>query len=589
RNLQLLDDRVWEKELAVQKTSDTLSACRLRSKMLAKQLDRVDMEIEREEEAGNVAAVSRLQAVSSRLCTELEREKELELRIALTLKENLVEMWQIKTEQGKYSILHEQLQKDEEELQMQYQEEREVRIWKEKITALQAEGRRRTQEKREEEARRECEERNKKILEDAKRNHEKAVCFLRQSMARIREKNAKEEVKAQEHMERRIQAVLSLKTSITSNRERLQTLQILNKAKALEAEKEEMKMREAILAEGGNVIRGIFLHKRQQEHEKKKEAFRELQKSRKIEIVSRILQEKASIHKQKKSQSPTKAIRARELTLFRFCCSVLLKVQVTEFCFKIARATTKHGTVQNKWRVILPSDLLISVRESSENIPQDVLWDSGDEDTERDKTLLVPEFPGLWSRQYDLHKVPKVEDPTRLAIRAMRKKTAEKKMEELQTGILHKQIVPGREHKGCAFHSKPSCIHFKDFDVGQIYKKKIVLTNASYSVNYCRLVGISECLKDFISVHFDPPGKVSSGMSCEFLVTFKPVINEGLEGEVMFMAQTGPFSVPLKCTVKTCILALDKELIDFGSLVVGETISRTISLTNSGALGTTFR
>ncbi|NXC63847.1 CFA74 protein, partial [Aleadryas rufinucha] len=552
--------------------SDTLSACRLRSKMLAKQLDHVDMEIEREEEAGNVAAVSRLQAVSSRLCTELEREKELELRIALALKENLVEMWQIETEQGKYNILREQLQKDEEELQMQYQEEREGRIWKEKITAQQAEGRRRTQEKREEEARRECEERNKKILEDAKRNREKAVCFLRQSMARIHEKNAKEEVKAQEHMERRIQAVLSLKTSITSNRERLQTLQILNKAKALEAKKEEMKMREAILARGGNVIREIFLHKRQQEHEKKEEAFRELQKSRKMEIVSRILQEKASIHKQKKSQSPTKAVKARVI------CNCILKTCVLSpkswrspsVCSLAGEGTAPQG-------------------ESSESSPQDVLWESDDEDTERDKTLLVPEFPGLWSRQYDLHKVPKEEDPTRLAIRAMREKMAEKKMEELQTGILHKQIVPGREYKGCAFHSKPSCIHFKDFDVGQTYKKKIVLTNASYSVNYCRLVGISEWLKDFISVHFDPPGKVSSGMSCEFLVTFKPMINEGLEGEVMFMAQTGSFSVPLKCTVKTCILALDKELIDFGSLVVGETISRTISLTNSGALGSRFK
>lgn len=43
--------------------------------------------------------------------------------------------------------------------------------------------------------------------------------------------------------------------------------------------------------------------------------------------------------------------------------------------------------------------------ESSESRPQDVLWESGDEDTERDKTLLVPEFPGLWSQEYDLHKV----------------------------------------------------------------------------------------------------------------------------------------------------------------------------------------
>ncbi|XP_031987595.1 cilia- and flagella-associated protein 74 isoform X5 [Corvus moneduloides] len=559
RNLQLLDDMIWEKELVVQKTSDTLSACRLRSRMLAKQLDHVDMEIEREEEAGNVAAVSRLQALSSRLCTELEREKELELRIALTLKQNLDEMWQIKTKQGKYDILREQLQKDEEELQMQYQEEREVRIWKEKITALQAERRRRTQEKREEEAQRECEERKKKILEDAKRNHEKAVCFLRQSMARIHEKNAKEEVKAQEHMERRIQAVLSLKTSITSNRERLQTLQILNKAKALEAKKEEMKMKETILAEGGNVIREIFLHKRQQEHEKKKEAFRELQKSRKMEIVSRILQEKASIHKQKKSQSPTKAIKARG----KLEGPLLQRREAWQ-----SEETCKHadGEISQSWRspsvCSLAGERTAPQGESSENRPQDVLWESDDEDTERDQTLLVPEFPGLWSQQYDLHNVPKAEDPTRLAIRAMRKRMAEKKMEELRTGILHKQTVPGWGHKGCAFHSKPSCIHFKDFDVGQIYKKKIVLTNASYSVNYCRLVGISECLKDFINVHFDPPGKVSSGMSCEFLVTFKPMINEGLEGEVMFMAQTGPFSVPLKCTVKTCIVTQHSSACD---------------------------
>ncbi|NXB46225.1 CFA74 protein, partial [Leucopsar rothschildi] len=578
RNLQLLDDMVREKELAVRNTSDTLSACRLQSKMLAKQLDHVDMEIEREEEAGNVAAVSRLQAVSSRLCTELEREKELELRLALTLKQNLAELWKIETEQGKYDILREQLQKDEEKLQMQYQEEREVRIWKEKITALQAEGTRRTREKREKKAQRECEERNKKLLEDAKKNHEKAVCFLKQSMARIHEKNAKEEVKAREHMERRIQAVLSLKTSITSNREKLQTLQILNKAKALEAKKEEMKMREAILAKGGNVIREIFLHKRQQEHEKKKEAFRELQKSRKMEIVSRILQERASVHKQRKSQSPSKAIKARD------CCFVLLNMQIIEFCLKIAQVPTKHETLYLQTLCSCTKVVALSI-----SLAQDVLWESGDEDTDRDKTLLVPEFPGLWSREYDLHKVPKAEDPTLLAIRAMRKQMAEKKMKELQSGILHKQTVPGQEHKGSAFLSKPSCIHFKDFDVGQVYKKKIVLTNASYSVNYCRLVGISEWLKDFISVHFDPPGKMSSGMSCEFLVTFKPMINKGLEGEVMFMAQTGSFSVPLKCTVKTCILALDKELVDFGSLVVGETISRTISLTNSGALGTRFK
>ncbi|NXF83764.1 CFA74 protein, partial [Sclerurus mexicanus] len=577
RNLKLLDDIVKEKELVAQKTRHKLSACRLRIKMLAKQLDHVDMEIEKEEEAGNVAALSRLQAMSSRLCTELEREKELELIIALKLKQNMLETWQIESEQGKYETLRAQVEKDEEELQMQYQEQREVRVWKEELTALQAERKRRAQEKKEEKARREYEERKKKLLEDAKRNHEKAAFFLKQSTARIREKIAKEEEKTQEHMERRIQAVLSLKTSIASNREKLQTLQILNKAKALEAEKEEMKMREAILAEGGNVVKEIFLHKRQQKHEKEKRAFRELQKSRKIEIVSRILQEKASTQKQRESQSRAKAAEAPSLRGTAGwprgeepCTPAQVSKGLGTSCFGLHSFTQGAG--------------------SPENIPQDVLWESGDDEEEKEKTLLEPEFPGLWDQQYDLHKVSKEEvDPTQLAIRAARKEMSEKEMEEFQTGIFPKQMVPGREHKGCAFHSKPSCIHFKDFDVGEIYKKKIILTNASYSVNYCRLVGISECLKDFISVHFDPPGKMSSGMSCEFVVTFKPMINESLEGEVMFVAQTGSFSVPLKCTVKTCILALDKELIDFGSHVVGERISQTISLTNSGALGTRFK
>lgn len=42
----------------------------------------------------------------------------------------------------------------------------------------------------------------------------------------------------------------------------------------------------------------------------------------------------------------------------------------------------------------------------------------------------------------------------------------------------------------------------------------------------------------------------------------------------------------------TCVLwqlSLDKELIDFGSYVVGETTSRMITLTNVGGLGTKFK
>ncbi|NXF30384.1 CFA74 protein, partial [Nyctibius bracteatus] len=563
---------------------DKLSTCQLRMEMLAKQLEHVDVEIEKEEEAGNVAALSRLQAMHRRLCTELEKEKDFELKIALTLKENMLEMWRIETELGKHEILHEQLEKDEEELEVQYQERARVRIWKEKKAALRAEENRWSREKKEEEAQKEYEERQKKMLEDAKRNHEKAVCFLRKSMARIREKNAKEEVQTREHMERRIQAVLSLKTSIASNREKLETLQVQNKAMASEAKQQEMKMREAILAEGGNVAKEIFLHKRLLEREKEKQAFRERQKSRKIEIVSKILREKASVHKQKKSQSCTKAFKRGGKLEDPLLWRMRTWQYIEETCTPAAAAISQvnKGLRMN----CRPA----SAGEISEKIPPEVLCESGEDEKERDETLVEPEFPGLGSQECDLHEVSKEEmDPKQLDTRVVKKDILEKKTEEFQTGIFQKQIVSGHERKGCPFYSKPSCIHFKDFDVGQIYKKKIVLINASYSVNFCRLVGISEWLKDVISIHFDPPGKMAAGMSCEVGVTFKPMINETLEGEVMFMAQTGSFSVPLKCTTKRCILALDKELIDFGSHVVGETISRTINLTNSGALGTRFK
>lgn len=34
-----------------------------------------------------------------------------------------------------------------------------------------------------------------------------------------------------------------------------------------------------------------------------------------------------------------------------------------------------------------------------------MLCESGEDERERDKTLVEPEFPGLWSQECDLHKV----------------------------------------------------------------------------------------------------------------------------------------------------------------------------------------
>ncbi|XP_010223787.1 PREDICTED: uncharacterized protein CFAP74 [Tinamus guttatus] len=493
------------------------------------------------------------------------------------------EMWQTEDEQGKSESFNEQSEKDKEELEMQYQKQAELRIRREKIAALRAEQNQKAREKKDEEAQKEYEEKCKEMLEDIQRNHEKAVHFLRKTMTRIHEKNAEEELKSKEHMERRIQAVLSLKNSITSNRENLRTLQIGKKARAFEAKKQEMKMREAILAEGGNVTKEVVLHKRLLEYEKEKQAFAEQQKSRRIEIVARILQEDLYFHKQKNSQISIKAVKRDD----KLEDSVLWRMKTWQYIEK----TCKHSAAAlPQLSYSSANERTTSAQEVPEKVCHDVSRESREDETDRDKPQAEPEFPGLWDQECGLHKVPEEEtEPKLLAARMMRSEIFEKTTGKLQTGIVHKETGAAREHERCPFYSKPNLIHFKDFDVGKIYKKKIVLTNASYSVNFCRLAGISEWLKDFISIHFDPPGQMSAGMSCEVGVTFKPMINETLEGEITFMAQTGSFSVPLKCTIKKCILALDKELIDFGTQVVGERISRMITLTNRGALGTRFK
>ncbi|XP_062449710.1 LOW QUALITY PROTEIN: cilia- and flagella-associated protein 74 [Rhea pennata] len=599
RNLKQLNDVAKEKECVVPKNRDKLSTCQLQIKILAKQLEykgNYDVEYSQFNVHRHCSvlctgslrtALFHLQAVRMQQCTELENKKDLESKIALTLKECVYEVWQIEAEQGKSESFLEQL--DEEELEMQYRKQAELRIWREKIAARKAEQNQQAREKKEEEAQKEYEEKHKEMLEDVQRNHEKAVYFLRKTMTRIHEKNADEEQKTQKHMERRMQAVLSLKNSIASNRENLRTLQLGKKARAFEAKKQEMKMREAILAEGGNVAKEIFLHKRLAEYEKEKRAFQEQQKSRRIEIVARILQENVYFHKQKNSQSCTKAVK-RDGKLED---SLLWRMKTWQYIEK----TCEHSATaipQESWyssSICSSADKRIpSIQEFPEKACHDVFCESKEDEKEKDKPQAEPEFPGLWNQECDLHKIPKEEtEPKLLATKIMKKEILKKKMGKLQTGIFHQQIVSGGECEECPFYSKPNLIHFKDFDVGKIYKKKIVLTNASYSVNFCRLAGISEWLKDFISIHFDPPGQMSAGMSCEVGVTFKPMINETLEGEITFMAQTGSFSVPLKCTTKKCVLALDKELVDFGTQVVGERISRTVTLTNCGALGTRFK
>ena len=82
--------------------------------------------------------------------------------------------------------------------------------------------------------------------------------------------------------------------------------------------------------------------------------------------------------------------------------------------------------------------------------------------------------------------------------------------------------------QGQAFTSKPTEVVFQDFDVGKTYRKKVVLTNISYSFNYCKLLGVTDNLKDFVTIEFNPPGSMSAGLTCHMLVSFQPKVFQWL-------------------------------------------------------------
>uniref|UniRef100_A0A8C2XUE9 Cilia- and flagella-associated protein 74 n=1 Tax=Capra hircus TaxID=9925 RepID=A0A8C2XUE9_CAPHI len=537
RDLSQVDQLHEEKDLFIQKTRGELRACRRRMELLVKQQESVAAEMAAERAANNMAAMGRLEAASQRLCSEMKNEWDLQARMMAVLQQSESALWQIEVQEGQLEDARKSAQEEAAAARRGLQERAAKQLDREMGASEKAERNRLLRARKCVHLQKELGLRQQKLVEEAQKNHRKALKFLKASLGRIREQEQKEELETREHMRRRMDA------------ETLRKFQAWGQTKRELAEQQAQAEKKAILAQGGDAFKHLCHQRRRQELEAQNRAFEEEQKRRKQEIVSRLLKEEAVEDRRRPRPEPP-------------------------------RPTGQRSLRDQTWSYVATSSLLLTAI-SSESVQGDGSSLGGED------TLAWPEIPGLWKEDYK----PFQEDVDRKPVGGtkMDKDILARTMQRLRSGVIHKQVASGREFRGCPFNSKPKFIHFKDFDVGKVYKKKITLINATYTINYCKLVGVDEGLQDFIHVDFDPPGPLSAGMSCEVLVTFKPMINKDLEGNVSFLAQTGGFSVPLKCSTKKCSLSLDKELIDFGSYTVGETAIRTITLTNTGGLGTRFR
>eukprot|EP00854_Cymbomonas_tetramitiformis_P017445 gene17445-20768_t len=151
--------------------------------------------------------------------------------------------------------------------------------------------------------------------------------------------------------------------------------------------------------------------------------------------------------------------------------------------------------------------------------------DDDDDDTE------IVELPKKEPVVYDKLPIRKLT--------ALEERYQTEALERQKVGMVQSQVVMRKEFKGDAFLAKPKVVLFKDFEVGQVYKKKVVLTNVSYTFNYFKVLDLDDSVKDFFTIEYIFPGRMSAGTTCSLTITFEPKVPVAVANEV----------VDLKCCI----------------------------------------
>ncbi|XP_061129000.1 cilia- and flagella-associated protein 74 isoform X2 [Syngnathus typhle] len=566
RNLHQLDNFQRQKECALLKAREDLSLLRQSIESLLEQRDVLEREIEHQEAAKNSVAVIRLRAQHKTLCYKLQREEEIEAQTNNELRQQELELSEIELEVGKFSVLRKEVQEEGRVIEVHKAQNAVKRLQQEMNNSHTLQLKIQHLKKKNADIMGKTVTLRQKENEDVQANRTVGAKYLRKTVLRLQQQEAEREQKKRESMQKRIQAVKLLKSNIEATQENLRVRQSRAKANTLKKERQEKRLKETLQAEGINSTRHINQQKRDEEMKRKQEEFKERQTTRKVEIVDKLLEEQLV-----KSRKAQKAPLPKTKTGHKILSPGKIREKLLRYLDSVHPSGTERET---KLR-----NLSASGSSSDSDYQEDIIQKEMQHLSLPD-SLEEPEFCGLWDQNFK----PPLNEKARLTPTDVKQEHAVICPKVTTTP----KKVGGKQIKGPSFTSKPEVILFKDFEVGETYKKKVVLTNISYITNHCKFLGISAQLQDFIMINFQPPGPLSTGMSCEMHITFHPSINEDLEGEVDFTSAAGRFSVPVRCTIKRCDLEVDNQFIDFGSHVVGQIISRTITLTNKGALATRF-
>ena len=402
---------------------------------------------------------------------------------------------------------------------------------------------------------------------------DKARKFFHQTLDKLREQKERENEIEKERTVKMTAAYASLGENIKNNRGILSAIQDVKVYEKANKDSEREEKRREMLREKQDPDEFFLKEVRFRKYENKKQSFEKKTKEGKDKILEQIIQEEKNRIKQEKKQAnphwmdkyDSQAIHAK-----RNMSRKLPRMKV----HKRPQIGDSVKQVRESVSLIPREDKVALGDSSSEGEAENKIESSSGEEI-----LPEPEYRGLWETQpkQKKHEHKLISD-----------ESMQKAMEKLKTNIVRKQVAAGREFKGQPFRSQPEVVIFKDFEVDKSYQRRVQLTNVSYTVNHCKFIDVTDNLKDFCFVEFNPPGALSAGLTCWFQIKFTPRVEMDIEGAVCFLAQTGPFEVPVSCCKKKCIVLLEKERIDFGRICKGEKSRKSIELRNEGAVPTDF-
>ncbi|XP_052832827.1 cilia- and flagella-associated protein 74 isoform X2 [Octopus bimaculoides] len=547
RYLSLLDSNFERSQINLDQLWEEFKQCQERIFILNEEEEDAHLELEKAEASNeNIPLINRLQKKYKRICEEIDLENNLKTKIREMLDDSRKSVVSAELRRNQFvrdkqflledrDVLPNQAEKTQTNLYIEEQKAQRAKKTKEKILHDDIEEVKQEQMK------------IKETIEHSKEAYKKANKFLKETLSKIQESDEKNNEEYKAYMKQRMETVLKLKESIDASK----TLRHTKKQQAV-SERDTYEERETaserICSKITDMIRGKKEMAERQERELKRR-----QQENSCKIIEKILMEEKLRKKlMQKTKTPSSSLYMKQR---KNVIPLLQKLNLL--------------------------DAISDVEKPSPRLPKiDIKTSSIYED---ETNLSVPEFDGLWKECDFLKKTnASLEEQTVFENRS----TKENMKKTLSKADIPSDKSP--ETVTTAFHGKPDVIHFKDIEVGKSYRKRTVITNVSSNVNYIRYSHVTSKMKDFVDIEFHPPGLLSPGMACELFVTFKPLINQNITGEVNLETKTGTFQIFLKTSIKKCQLKINTSTVDFGQTVIEEIHKKSIHLENDGALGTNY-